>query len=341
MATAENSWQASPQVSDPLHEALRHQLEYRRDVLSSAVERGADPQLGRLLREVDSALDRLHAGTYGICEQCHEAVEDQQLLADPMVRFCLDHLAPAEQAALQRDLELASQIQARLLPPRVLQADGWSVAYHYRPVGVVSGDYCDVVTSAGGEMYFMLGDVSGKGVAASMLMSNLSAIFRTLIPLGLPLTQLMERANRVFTGSTLPTQFATLVCGRALPGGGLELCNAGHLPALLVGRDRVQRVESHALPLGLFAEPPFTTSHFDIAPGESVVLFSDGISEAQSGEAEFGEARIAEAIRKCAALAPQELVDACVRELVAFLGSSPAYDDQTLMVVQKASAGLA
>ncbi len=337
MATAENSWQPSSPVSDPLHEALRHQLEYRRDVLSGAVERGADPQFGRLLREVESALKRLDAGTYGICEFCHDPVEDQRLLADPLVRFCFDHLGPAEQKALERDLQLAAQIQARLLPPRTVRSNGWSAAYHYKPLGVVSGDYCDVIPGNGHELYFMLGDVSGKGVAASMLMSNLSAIFRTLIPLGLPLAQLMERANGVFTGSTLPTQCATLVCGRARRDGRLEICNAGHLPALLVTAGAVQRIESHALPLGLFAEQPFTSSEFEMAPGGSLVLYSDGVSEAQNGGTEYGDARIAEAVRQCAASGPTEAVAACVRDLVAFLGSSPVFDDQTLMVVQKAA----
>jgi sigma-B regulation protein RsbU (phosphoserine phosphatase) len=184
-------------------------------------------------------------------------------------------------------------------------------------------------------LYFMVGDVVGKGVAASMLMSNLSAIFRALIPLGLPLAELMERANCVFTGSTLPTQFATLICGRAGARGALELCSAGHVPALVVTEDAVLRVESHGLPVGLFCEQKFTTSAFELSTGSSLVLFSDGVSEARQGEEEYGYERIAEAVRSCAGLAPNEIVANCVRDLEKYLGAAPLFDDQTLMVVQK------
>jgi sigma-B regulation protein RsbU (phosphoserine phosphatase) len=332
---AKDSFQNYLQVADPLHIALRHQLEHRRAVLSAAVAKAQGARFVHLLHEVDAALNRLEGGTYGICESCHESVEDHQLLADPLVRFCLDHLGPGEQAALERDLELAAQIQTRLLPKRDFRCDGWHVAYHYKPLGVVSGDYCDLVIGPDEQLYFMVGDVAGKGVAASILMSNLSAIFRALIPLGLPLAELMERANRIFTGSTLPTQFATLICGRAMAGGALELCSAGHVPALVVTRDAVQRVDSHGLPIGLFGEQKFTTSAFQIAPGNSLVLFSDGVSEAQVDEEEYGYERIANAVMKNGGRPPGEIVATCVRDLEAFLGNAPVFDDQTLMVVQK------
>jgi sigma-B regulation protein RsbU (phosphoserine phosphatase) len=292
-------------------------------------------QFVHLLHEVDAALDRLEGGSYGICDLCHESVEDDQLLANPLVRFCLDHLDAKAQGALERDLELAAQIQTRLLPKRNFRCDGWQVAYHYKPLGVVSGDYCDLVIGPDEQLYFMLGDVAGKGVAASMLMSNLSAIFRALIPLGLPLAELMERANRIFTGSTLPTQFATLICGRAMTGGRLELCSAGHVPALVISGDTVHHVESHGLPIGLFAEQKFTTSEFAIEAGNSLVLFSDGVSEARCADEDYGYERIAKAVMKCVGLAPAEMVANCIRDLEEFVGCAPVFDDQTLMVVQK------
>jgi sigma-B regulation protein RsbU (phosphoserine phosphatase) len=88
---------------------------------------------------------------------------------------------------------------------------------------VVSGDYCDVVDAGEEGLYFMVGDVSGKGVAASMLMAHLHAMFRSLISVGMPLKSMLAHASRVFSGSTLPTQYATLVCGRALPDGRVEI----------------------------------------------------------------------------------------------------------------------
>ncbi len=333
---AARDYPLSSQTSDPLHFALRRQLEYRRGVLAEAVETSQEgAQIVHLLHEVDAALERLAGGSYGICEVCHDTVEDERLLADPLVRFCLDHLAPKEQAVLEKDLELAARIQRRLLPQCDFQCDGWRAGYHYKPFGIVSGDYCDLIIGPEEQLYFMVGDVSGKGVAASMLMSNLSAIFRTLIPLGLPLAELMERANRIFTGSTLPTQFATLICGRGIAGGALELCSAGHVPALVIAGDAVTRVDSHGLPLGLFAEQRFSTSEFEIEPGNSLVLFSDGVSEARIDEEDYGYERLAAAVQSSAGLPPSDVVANCVRDLETFLGAEPVFDDQTLMVVQK------
>src|SRR5260370_8803793 len=111
-------------------------------------------------------------------------------MADPLVRFCLDHLTNAEQRALESDLSLAARNQRALLPKAGLAPDGWDARYHYQPAGMVSGDYCDLFETDGG-LLFMLGDVSGKGVAASRLMSHLHPPFRTLAPTGLPLVRLL------------------------------------------------------------------------------------------------------------------------------------------------------
>jgi sigma-B regulation protein RsbU (phosphoserine phosphatase) len=100
-------------------------------------------------------------------------------------------------------------------------------------------------------LHFALGDVSGKGVAASMLMAHLNAMFRTLISINLPLEQMMERASRVFCESTLPTQYATLVCGRATNDGDVEVCNAGHLPPLVIQRGEVTSIAATGLPVGV------------------------------------------------------------------------------------------
>jgi len=186
----------------------------------------ADASLSDLLSEVDAALGRIDEGSYGICETCHESVEKERLLNDPLVRFCLDHLTRKEQLALQSDLELAARIQQGLLPPPELSAAGWHVRYHYEPAGPVSGDYCDVLESDGG-LLFLFGDVSGKGVAASMLMSHLHATFRSLARANLPLQRMVEAANRIFSESTLAGQFATLVVGRATEDGSVEFVSAG------------------------------------------------------------------------------------------------------------------
>ncbi len=121
------------------------QLRERRARLERAGQGGArPPEVTRLLAEVDAALDRLEHGSFGLCETCYDVIEPERLAADPLLRFCLDHLSPAQQADLQRDLELAGRIQTALLPQRETVLPGWDVHYLYRPAGVVSGDTCDV-----------------------------------------------------------------------------------------------------------------------------------------------------------------------------------------------------
>src|SRR5579862_4436728 len=194
-------------VTDPY---LREQLEKRRGVLKSAissvpiVEAPGGTRLVELLEEVDSAVKRMDEGTYGICDVCHDTVEKERLIADPLTRLCLDHLSSDEQRALERDLELASQVQRGLLPHSDAQFRDWRVHYQYKPAGMVSGDYFDLITpaSSDGDLIFLLGDVSGKGVAASLLMTHLHAMFRTLAGANLELCQLIEMANRLFCKST-------------------------------------------------------------------------------------------------------------------------------------------
>lgn len=141
---------------------FRTQLLDRRAKLELASVLGASPDISRLLDEVDAALARIDGGTFGACESCGEPIEADRLLADPLTRFCLDHLSPAEQRALQQDLELASRIQRELLPKRDARFDGWQVAYHYRPAGPVSGDYCDLIPGQSGQVYSSSGTSSAR-----------------------------------------------------------------------------------------------------------------------------------------------------------------------------------
>lgn len=319
-----------------LRRVVRTQLLRRREQLQKARPDLHTTQLVQLMKEVDAALERIDEGTFGVCEHCHDAVEDQELITNPLVRFCLECLPPEQQRLLERDLELAAQIQTRLLPKRDMRVDGWNVAYHYRPFGIVSGDYCDLIPGPDQTLYFLLGDVSGKGVASSMLMANLSATFRTLVPLGMPLPQMVERANRVFSESTLPMQFATLISGKVTPDGGLELVNAGHNPALVFAGDSVQVVESSAMPVGMFADQEFVSSKSTLSKGDAVLLYTDGVSEALNPEdQEYGLERLADLILKCREAASSELLARCVEDLAIFRNGVPAFDDETLMVIQR------
>ncbi|PYS82516.1 MAG: hypothetical protein DMF67_12665 [Acidobacteria bacterium] len=317
--------------------AMRGQLVERRHRLESVVGARDDAaQLRELLEDVDAALARMDEGTFGVCEVCRGTVEAERLLADPLVSVCLGCMTPAQVHALEQDLELAASIQAGLLPCRDTKHDGWQVSYHYEAASLVSGDYCDLVTADDGQLYFMLGDVAGKGVAAALLMSQLHAMFRSLIPVGLPLNQLVERASRVFCESTLSTHYATLVCGRADESGAVEICNAGHLPPLLLRRGDATLIEATGLPVGIFCNEQFTSSGFRMQPGETLFLFTDGLSESRdpAGE-EYTTERLLSLLCQHQELLPGELIGACLRDLADFSAGTPKHDDLTVMALRR------
>jgi sigma-B regulation protein RsbU (phosphoserine phosphatase) len=327
-------------MATALDEMLREQLLDRRLRLEEAVRvPGESRQVSYLLQEVDAALARIETGSFGLCEVCHEPIETDRLISDPLTRFCLEHLTLSQRRALESDLELAARIQKGLLPSPDFRCGGWEVAYQYEPAGPVSGDYCDLVTAEGGDFYFVLGDVTGKGVAASMLMSHLQAMFRTLIPLGLPLRELVERASRVFCESTLPTHYATLVCGRAGAAGEVEVCNAGHLPPLLIGRGEAVPIDPTGLPLGAFCDEQFATSRVRVEPGQAILLYTDGLSEARDDSGGmYGSDRIQELAKNQLGLRPRDLIKVYLKDLADFRKAAPTGDDLTIMAVCRSAA---
>ena len=327
-------------VSDPY---IRGQLEKRREelniVLASPVAAAPTASLVELLGEVESALHRMDDGTYGICTECHDSVEKDRLLADPLVQLCLDHLTSDEQRALERDLELASRVQRGLLPRTDVRHGEWRVHYQYKPAGMVSGDYCDLIPPATeeGELVFLLGDVAGKGVAASLLMTHLHAMFRSLAGVRLTLDKLLEIANSVFCQSTIAGQYATLICGRAGQHGEIEIGSAGHLAGLLIAKDGVRQVCSTGVPLGMFSTSRYTIQRVRMERGDSLLLYTDGISEAVNASgAEYGAARLSNIAGERHGWVPQELAAACMKDVQSYSAGRKQADDQTLMVVHRA-----
>ncbi len=324
-------------MSAPLPAVARDRLLERRDRLAAVLERApaAEP-ITRLLREVDDALARIDTGTYGLCAICHDPLEADRLEADPLLRNCLAHLTAAEREALEQDLSLSARVQAQLLPPRRLRHAPWDLAYHYAPLGSVSGDYCDALTTPDGALHFFLGDVAGKGVAASLLMAHLHATFRSLVELALPLGEMLARANRLFCESTGGHQYATLVCGRATGDGRLDVCNAGHCPPLVLSDGHVAPVPAGSLPLGLFCTTPFTTTPLHLEAGDALLLYTDGLSEARNREdEEYGVERLTRAAARRRGLAAADLVQDCLTEVTAFRSGTPLHDDLTLFALRR------
>jgi phosphoserine phosphatase RsbU/P len=261
----------------------------------------------------------------------------------PLARLCLDGLSRDEQQALERDLELASQVQRALLPRADVRFGDWRIHYQYKPAGIVSGDYCDLIpprtergqpATEGGGLVFLLGDASGKGVAASLLMTHLHATFRSLAGLDLELGTQLEIANRLFCESTIASQYATLICGRISEDGMVELGSAGHLPALLVSKSGVKQIGASGFPLGIFPASRYAVHRFQLEPGDTLVLFTDGISEARdlAGD-EYGIDGLAVAAGARHGWSSRELVSACREDVDWYARGTRQADDQTLLAI--------
>ncbi|MEE9166805.1 MAG: SpoIIE family protein phosphatase [Candidatus Neomarinimicrobiota bacterium] len=320
------------------YDDLQTQLVERRTRLQRAIsEFDENSDFIILLAEVDAALERVNDGTYGVCEDCHEAIEADRLQVDPLLRLCLDHLTSSQKEELERDLSLASRIQDALLPENDLVLDGWEVFYHYEPAGPVSGDYCDLVEidNDSGASLVIVGDVSGKGIAASMIMSHMHAMFHSLVALDLPISELMERVNRLVCESTPSPQHATLVLGKLSRSGIVEICNAGHWAPLLTQGNEVTRLKATGLPVGLFCNSQYSVNEFEMSRGDSLLLYTDGLHEARKEGNEYGEDRVARLASELHTLQPQELIEAFLKDVTGFLSGTSKTDDLTMMAIQR------
>ncbi len=318
----------------PDQSQLRGELVTRRTRLVAAAAASPSSQLEELLEAVDNALQHLDQGDFGICEVCDGPIESEYLAEDPLARICLDCLSPAQRSALEYDLRLASDIQRRLLPERIFEAEGWEGAFQYEPHGPVSGDFYDVI-DGDEDTLILLGDVSGKGVSAALLMSHLSAIFRGLAGSGLRLVEIMEQANRLFCSAISAGSYATLVAARLLADGEIELSNAGHVPPI-VQNGRIEQLPPDGVPLGLFRQSTYTSQRLSLEGGDRLVLVTDGLVESQDGRGrEYGLDSLSLLVESFPDHGPMELLERLVADVGRFRGGRAAADDTTMMVVRR------
>lgn len=318
---------------------IRQQLEDRRERLQEAVTRvGPEEDLVRLLTQVDAALGKLGGDDYGICLVCKGELDEKDLLANPLLSYCLCDLSAEQQRALEHDLGLARRIQTALLPNPDARSIHWDAHYRYEPAGPVSGDYCDLWSRPGeeGTLYFAMGDVSGKGVAASLLMAHLHAFFHSQPEGKIEMGSLVQRANRLLLESTLPTHYATLVVGRAHPGGEIELVNAGHCPPLVWRSGGLQTLPTTGFPIGLMEDKPFESTRLTLSPGEALLLYTDGVTEARRGDgAEYGTERVEGVLEAHGRADARNLVRHLRDDLSDFLAGAPRHDDLSLLVIRR------
>jgi serine phosphatase RsbU (regulator of sigma subunit) len=247
----------------------------------------------------------------------------------------------AERETLQQEVEVASRAQARLLP-QALPSGALTLSGVCRPARGVGGDYYDVLPLDDDRLGLVVGDVSGKGLYAGLLMAGLQGRLQTLAPrYGERLDELMVELNRRVFASTDGDKYATLFYAvyddRTRR---LRYVNAGHTPPLLVGADgRVRRLASTSTAVGLMPDPRFEQATVDVAAGDTLVVYSDGVTEAMNGAGEeFGDGRLERLVVDGRHLPPPELQDAVLNGLDAFVSDEPQRDDVTLLVAHAVTA---
>jgi sigma-B regulation protein RsbU (phosphoserine phosphatase) len=236
-------------------------------------------------------------------------------------------------------VEIARNVQTRLFPQELPETAGLDYAGVCRPAREIGGDSYDFIALGDGRFGLAVGDISGKGVAAALLMANLQALLRSHAPLpGRELKDLVGDINRLLVASIPDNRFATFFYGVFdAPRRSLTYVNAGHNPPMLLrpGACTATRLDPTGVMLGVFADAPFAQATIAVEPGDLIVAYSDGVCDAlnQAGE-DYGDSRLESFVRTHAALPASGLMDRILEDVTTFSQGVPPFDDMTLVVAR-------
>lgn len=250
-------------------------------------------------------------------------------------------LVEAEHAKklLDRELERAAEIQRRLLPAKAPDVEGFDLAGYNAPCRTVGGDYYDFLRYPDQQIGLFIADVSGKGMPAALLMSSLQARIQVLFQEPGRLAAQVTLLNRITAANCPGNCFITLFTAILDPTTGrMEYCNAGHNPPLLIHKsDEVEQLGASGLVVGIMADATYEERTCVLAPGDVLLLFSDGLTEASnpdSGE-EFGEERLITLLKKERDQPSAKLIESIKAEVSSFTGGAAAADDITVVVARR------
>jgi sigma-B regulation protein RsbU (phosphoserine phosphatase) len=269
--------------------------------------------------------------------------EDVRLVAQ-IARFAAVKLENArlreeaiQKRLLDEELKTAYVIQRRLLPETPPEVPGYTMAGMNRPCRTVSGDYYDFVVRPDGRIYFVIADVSGKGVTAGLVMAGLQASFRIFTKNDPSPALLVEQLNVAIKQGLPESKFVTLFAGRLDPTTGeVEFTNAGHNPPLHSKAGETRELSETELLLGLFQHAKYTDQRLTLEPGDALVLFTDGFSEAENSQGEvLGSAGIQSLLRKMHGRTAADITAALEQHVIDFVCSSELSDDLTLLVISR------
>lgn len=237
----------------------------------------------------------------------------------------------------QDELLAGRVVQLSLMPAESPSIPGWDSWIYTRPANDVGGDLVDFIHVDNRRLGMALGDVAGKGLAAALLMAKLQATVRALVPLADSLDALGDEINRIFVRDGLPTRFASLFYMEVEPdSNAVRLLNAGHLPPLVGREGRVDTLSRGAPALGLTGKSRYAEDQVQLEPGDILVLYSDGLTEARNEEGEFfGDARLKRLIPRLRALSASTAGARLLAEIDDFVGDAIPSDDLSVIILKR------
>lgn len=239
----------------------------------------------------------------------------------------------AERAA--QELRIASEIQRALLPPDHFASSRVELVASTTPCRSVGGDLFDYVAGDGGALSFTVADVAGKGTSAALLTAVVQGLLAGESDAADSPARVCARLNRALCRRAVASRFVTVFYGQLEPTGTLRYCNAGHNAPFLVTSTGLARLEAGGTVVGLFDFSEYDTGETPIAPGDLLVVFSDGLTEAVNAAGdEFEDERLAAVLNTVRGRSAQEALDAVLAAVTAFAGSEPPRDDMTVMVLR-------
>lgn len=239
---------------------------------------------------------------------------------------------------MQEEVRLASKIQMELLPSSSPKFQGYSIAGRTIPAQVVGGDYFDFIPVDEHRIAVCLGDVTGKGLPASLLMANLQATLRSHT-LNVESPKIcLERSNRLLFQSTSPEKFATVFYAILDSQKNiLFFSNAGQDHPFLFSTDKkIQRLKTGGIPLGMIGDFTYEEESTPLEPGDTLIIYSDGVTEAMDKNGDlFGEERLASVLADCRYDTPEAIIERIVGAVKEYAGPTPQSDDVTIVVVKR------
>ena len=248
------------------------------------------------------------------------------------------HRQALEKERLEREIELAADIQRRLLPRTFPAVEGFELAGWSRPARHVGGDFYDLMRTNEGRIGAVLADVSGKGLPAALMVSTIHSALRLLSEQEEIGPELVRLLNRHISASTAPNKFITLLLAELDPSSSeVRYVNAGHNPGLVIRYDgSVEEMGSGGLPLGLFRETSYEGGRLRLEPGDLLCIYSDGLTECESpSDEEFGVSRLIDLLRSSGDRQLSEVIRTVDGAVTEFARGLDQGDDQTLVLLRR------